>query len=95
MKKLLLILLCLPIIGFGKQTHVLDAYMERSAQVEIYMAEIYFQKASFALALNGDGQYPGFLDVADEYSAAAYAINAAYKALKTAADVKDNRVNYF
>ena len=56
-------------IGFGKQTHVLDAYMERSAQVEIYMAEIYFQKDSFTLALNGDGQYPGFLDVADEYSA--------------------------
>jgi len=55
-------------IGFGQQTHVLDAYMERSAQVEIYMAEIYFQKDSFALALNGDGQYPGFLDVADEYS---------------------------
>ena len=69
MKKLLLILLCLPMIGFGQPTHVLDAYMERSAQVEIYMAEIYFQKDSFALALNGDRQYPGFLDVADEYRA--------------------------
>ena len=28
----------------------------------------YFQKDSFNLALNGDGQYLGFIDVADEYS---------------------------
>ena len=32
------------------------------------MAELYFQKDSFNLALNGDGQYLGFLDVADDYS---------------------------
>jgi tetratricopeptide (TPR) repeat protein len=34
----------------------------------MYMAEIYFEKDSFNLALNGDGQYLGFLDIADEYS---------------------------
>jgi len=43
--------------------------MEKEAQIEIYMAELYFQKDSFNLALNGDGQYAGFLDVADEYGA--------------------------
>ena len=43
--------------------------LEEEAQIEIYMAELYFQKDSFNLALNGDGQYPGFLDVADDYSA--------------------------
>ena len=42
--------------------------LEEEAQVEIYMAELYFQKDSFNLALNGDGQYSGFLDVADDYS---------------------------
>ena len=42
--------------------------MEKEAQIEVYMAELYFQKDSFELALNGDGQYAGFLDIADEYS---------------------------
>jgi tetratricopeptide (TPR) repeat protein len=42
--------------------------MEKEAQAEIYMAELYFQKDSFNLALNGDGQYLGFLDIADDYS---------------------------
>lgn len=41
--------------------------LEEEAQAEIYMAELYFQKDSFNLALNGDGQYLGFLDVSDEY----------------------------
>ena len=42
--------------------------LEKDAQIEIYMAELYFQKDSFNLALNGDGQYPGFIDVASDYS---------------------------
>ena len=42
--------------------------LENSAQTDMYMAEIYFEKDSFSLALNGDGQYLGFLDVSDEYS---------------------------
>ena len=44
------------------------APMEEEAQAEMYMAELYFQKDSFNLAINGDGQYLGFLDVADDYS---------------------------
>ena len=42
--------------------------LEKEAQIDVYMAELYFQKDSFNLALNGDGQYSGFLDVADDYS---------------------------
>jgi tetratricopeptide (TPR) repeat protein len=42
--------------------------LQEEAQIEVYMAELYFQKDSFNLALNGDGQYAGFLDVADDYS---------------------------
>jgi len=44
------------------------APMEKEAQVDVFMAELYFQKDSFNLALNGDGQYLGFLDIIDEYS---------------------------
>ncbi len=34
---------------------------------EAYKAEFYFEKDSFRLALYGDGFYPGFLDIIDEY----------------------------
>jgi len=43
------------------------APMEKEAQADMFMAELYFQKDSFNLALNGDGQYLGFIDIADEY----------------------------
>ena len=42
--------------------------LEEEAKIEAYMAELYFQKDSFNLALNGDGQYAGFLDVASNYN---------------------------
>ncbi len=42
--------------------------LEEEAKIEAYMAELYFQKDSFNLALNGDGQYPGFIEIADDYS---------------------------
>ena len=44
------------------------APMEKEAQADMFMAELYFQKDLFDLALNGDGQYLGFVDIADEYS---------------------------
>ncbi|GET24850.1 tetratricopeptide repeat protein [Prolixibacter sp. NT017] len=40
---------------------------EKKAQSQMFVAEQYFQKDSFNLALNGDGNYPGFLDILDEY----------------------------
>jgi len=40
---------------------------EEQAHQEMFMAETYFAKDSFKLALNGDGQYPGFLSIIDEY----------------------------
>ena len=43
------------------------APLEEDAQTEMFMAELYFQKDSFALALNGDEQYEGFLSIADDY----------------------------
>ena len=71
--------------------------MEKEAQIEMYMAELYFQKDSFNLALNGDGQYAGFLDVADEYSSTNVGQLANYYAglcyLHTAD--YDNAIEYF
>ncbi|MBK8805948.1 MAG: hypothetical protein IPO21_04555 [Bacteroidales bacterium] len=40
---------------------------EIEAQKEMYIAQYYFEKDSFALALNGDGQYLGFSEIAADY----------------------------
>ena len=56
------------------------APMEEQAQAEMYMAEIYFEKDSFQLAINGDGQYFGFLDIYDDFSSSKTGQLAAYYA---------------
>ena len=40
---------------------------EAKAKEQIYMAEQYFAKDSFNLAINGDGNFPGLLDIMDDY----------------------------
>lgn len=40
---------------------------EKEAQSQMFMAESYFERDSFNLAINGDGNYLGFLDIIDEY----------------------------
>jgi tetratricopeptide (TPR) repeat protein len=40
---------------------------ENEALSQMFMAENYFEKDSFNLALNGDGNYLGFLDIIDDY----------------------------
>ena len=40
---------------------------EQEAQSQMFMAESYFEKDSFNLAINGDGNYLGFLDIIDDY----------------------------
>lgn len=42
--------------------------LEKEALKEMFVAEQYFAKDSFNLALNGDGNYPGFISIADDYS---------------------------
>jgi len=51
-------------IGFKK---LYIAPMEREAQSQIFSAEQYFQQDSFRLALDGDGNFPGFLEIIDDY----------------------------
>lgn len=41
--------------------------LEEEAHQEMFMAENYFAKDSFKLALNGDGQYPGFIKIIEDY----------------------------
>ena len=40
---------------------------ENEARSQMFMAEDYFEKDSFNLAINGDGNYLGFLDIIDDY----------------------------
>jgi tetratricopeptide (TPR) repeat protein len=40
---------------------------EENASKEMFMAEKFFDKDSFNLALNGYGTYPGFLQIIDDY----------------------------
>lgn len=40
---------------------------ETKAKEQLFVAEQYFEKDSFNLAINGDGNYPGFLDIIDDY----------------------------
>lgn len=47
------------------------APLEEEAQEEMFMAEKYFAKDSFNLAINGDGVYYGFLDIVDNYGSTA------------------------
>jgi tetratricopeptide (TPR) repeat protein len=53
---------------------------EKEALSQMYMAEQYFEKDSFNLALNGDGNYLGFLDIIDDYSITRQAKLAGYYA---------------
>lgn len=43
------------------------APQEKEAAEQMFTAEQYFEKDSFNLALNGDGENLGFLDIIDEY----------------------------
>lgn len=40
---------------------------EKKASEQMFVAEQYFEKDSFNLAINGDGNYPGFLDIIDDF----------------------------
>nr|WP_320120376.1 tetratricopeptide repeat protein [uncultured Marinifilum sp.] len=41
--------------------------LEQKAQNQLFQAQRYFEQDSFKLALNGDENYPGFIDIVDEF----------------------------
>ena len=51
---------------FGAKRFYIDP-REDEAKALIYKAEQYFAQDSLMLALNGDGNYPGFLEIIDDY----------------------------
>jgi len=55
------------VVGFVFFKKMIIAPKQREAVSQMWMAEKYFERDSFNLALNGDGNNPGFLDIIDEY----------------------------
>ncbi len=53
--------------GFYVYKHFIQGPKEEKAADAMFKAELYFREDSIKLALNGDGQYPGFLKIISEY----------------------------
>ena len=60
-----IILLAVGVFAYQKYY---KAPLNERAQNQLFQAQRYFEKDSFNLALNGDENYPGFLDIIDEFS---------------------------
>ncbi len=55
------------IAGYIGYTRFILEPREKEGLAEMFMAEKYFEKGDFELALEGDGEYPGFLDIISDY----------------------------
>ncbi len=55
------------IAGYIGYSRFIVAPREKEARAEMFMAEKYFEKDEFDMALDGDGTYPGFLDIMSDY----------------------------
>jgi tetratricopeptide (TPR) repeat protein len=60
------VIVVLVLIFFGFKRFYL-APREQEAKEQMFMAQQYFEMDSLNLALNGDGMYPGFLKIIDDY----------------------------
>mgnify|MGYP006300310761 CR=1 FL=1 len=69
-KSLTIIVLAIIVIigGYLGYKRFVVTPQEKEAQSQMWMAEQYFARDSFNLAIHGDGNYLGFIDIADEYS---------------------------
>lgn len=69
-KMLINIVLVLVIIigGYFAYKHLVAEPKAQEASSQIFGAQNYFEKDSFNLALNGDGNILGFIEIADKYS---------------------------
>ena len=69
-KSLTIIILAIIIIigGYLGYKRFVVAPQENEALAQMWMAEQYFASDSFNLALHGDGNYLGFLNIIDDYS---------------------------
>jgi tetratricopeptide (TPR) repeat protein len=58
----------LVVLGYFGFQRFYIAPREKEAQSQMFMAQKYFEQDSLKLALNGDGNYLGFLNIIDDYS---------------------------
>ncbi len=72
-----IVLIVVAYLGFNK--FYLQPKQEEALS-QMFMAENYFEKDSFNLAINGDGNYLGFLDIIDDYGITKSANRAKYYA---------------
>lgn len=56
------------VLGYIGYRNLYVAPMEEEASSQMFMAERYFERDSFDLALYGDGNFLGFINIIDEYS---------------------------
>ncbi len=66
------------VLGYFGYTNLIVQPQEVNAQKEMFMAERYFQLDSTDKAINGDGQFPGFLEIIDNYGSSSSANLAHY-----------------
>lgn len=82
-QKAIIIVLSVVIVAvlafFGVKKYYLEP-RETNAQEAMYHAEQYFEKENFTSALNGDGNYMGFVDVINEFGGTKTANLAKYYA---------------
>ncbi|MBP5502942.1 MAG: tetratricopeptide repeat protein [Bacteroidales bacterium] len=68
------------ILGYMAYQKYVKVPKEDKAAAQMFQAENYFERDSFNLALNGDGNYPGFLKIMSDYSGTKAGNNAKYYA---------------
>ena len=74
------VIVALIVLGYWGYKKYIVAPKIIEAQQEIFPAQQYFEKDSFNLALNGDGNNYGFLDIIDNYGSTPSGILAEYYA---------------
>jgi tetratricopeptide (TPR) repeat protein len=73
------VLIVAVLVFFGFRKYYLEP-KEKEAQAQLFMAEMYFEQDSLYKALNGDGNYLGFLDIRDQFGLTKSANLATYYA---------------
>ena len=77
---IIVVVIMVVVLGYFGYRNLYVAPLEEEAKSQIFMAERYFEQDSFDLALYGDGNYLGFIDIIDEYGVTRTANLAQYYA---------------
>lgn len=66
------------VLGYFGYTNFIVKPQEEGAIKQMFIAERYFEQDSLDLAINGDGNYPGFLQIIQDYGSSTAANRAHY-----------------